>query len=220
MPDDNTDTTAPAAIAAVDPTVPVTVAPVPEVKTFTQDQVNAFVQQRLAADRATRSKVEPLKQEPTKAAPVAADSDVRAELEEMKLRNAFDKRMAKLDAPDATAERLFKLYRIENPEDPAAWFDVTAKEFGLKPPQITPPVSATAATSNVAPTAAPTAAAPNAPARVDGTTNAGLVDLFSLTPAQIDQFGPSGLRKHFEEATSIGRQLSGAPTRPKLPTSR
>ncbi len=222
MPDEITDSTASAATIVETAAI---AAPVVEVaKTFTQEQVNAFVQQRLAADRATRSKPEPAPAaaQPTKPAP-AADSDVRAELEEMKQRNAFDKRIAKYDVPDETSERLFKLYKVEKPEDPTAWTAETAKQFGLRSltQPVTPTAIATATTATVAPTAANiTGAAPNPGARVDGTTNAGIQDLFQLTPAKMDELGPVGMRKIFEEATTLGRQLSGAPTRPKLPTQR
>ncbi len=219
MPDDITETTASVATTVETAAIPAAVQ-AEVAKTFSQEQVNAIVQQRLAADRATRSKPEPVKQEPIKQADKPADSDLRAELDEMKLRNAFDKRIGKFDVSDQTAERLFKLYKVENPEDPAAWIGETAKEFGLKSPA-QPFTQAQVATATIAPTPAPqTAAAPNAPVRVDGITNAGIPDLFQLTPAAMDQMGPAGMRAIFEQATSLGRQLSGAPNRPKLPTQR
>jgi hypothetical protein len=214
MPDEITDTAAP--VIADDPAVLATATPAPEVKTFTQDQVNAFVQQRLAADRATRSKPEPSKPEPMKLPAKGEDSDVRAELEEMKLRNAFDKRIAKYDSPDEVSERLFKLYKVEKPEDPAAWTEVTAKQFGLR--SLSQPVTPTVSTTGMpVPEVKSPAAAPNAPAKVDSATAQGLPNPWALTSQQIDELGPQGCRDMLEKLTTVGRARLGTPPPPRLP---
>lgn len=215
MPDEVTTTTDTTTATQVE-TVSAPVAPAAEAKTFTQDQLNAIVQERLAKDRAIRPAPQPVKP-PEKSADKSPDSDLRAELAEMKLRNAFDKRAAKYDLSDSASERLFKLYKAETPEDTSAWFDVTATEFGLKAPTVsnqTP--GATSATS--APTldhVKPPVAAPAAPTKVDPLTSAGVVDVFNLSEAQLHQLGPAGLRAEYEKILKVGQQQTGAPSRPK-----
>jgi hypothetical protein len=196
-----TTTTPPAAAETVTP-------PAEGPKTFTQDQLNAIVGQRLADDRARRSaKPEP---KPAPAAP-ATNSDLTAQIEELQMRNAFDRRVAKLDVPDTTAETMFKLYKVDRPADPVVWFDEMAKAFSLKTPSANQPMNNTNGTAPI-PAAASAPAAPN---KVDPLTSAGLVDIWNLSPQQLDAMGPQGLREHFEKALQIGHQMSGAPPKPK-----
>jgi hypothetical protein len=205
MPDDTTDTIAPVAATAVVET-PAPAAPVEKV--FTQDQVNAFVQQRLAADRAARSKVEP-KAEPQKPTPAPADVDVHAELIEMKHRLAYEKRTAKLELEDSKSDALFKIYKA----DPQG-FDEAVALFGLKNPTPAAPAAPTATTTEQRP--AP-AAAPSAPVANALPTANGLPDLFAMTPAQHQALGPAKVREALEAAWKIGNQMSGAPQRRKAP---
>lgn len=216
MPDEITNPSETTIEAAPADPVIAAPAPAPEARAFTQDQVNAIVQDRLAKDRAIRPAAQPAKPA-DRPADKSTDSDLRAELEEMKLRNAFDKRAAKFDISDSASERLFKLYKAERPEDTSAWFDVTATEFGLKAPTVSNP-NPGANSANTAPAidpVKPPAAAPVAPTKVDPITSAGVVDIFNLSDAQVSQLGPAGLRAEYEKILKVGQQQMGAPPRPK-----
>ena len=201
MPDDDKpDTTLPATTT----TVETTTAPAPEVKTFTQEQLNTIVGQRIAEDRVRR----PAKQEPAKAEKPAAESDVRAELEEMKLRNTFDRRVAKLDLKPEAEEDLFTLYKVQRPQDPDGWVKSKLESLGLKAATVTTPINGTAPT-------APPAASTTQPAKVDPITSAGVPDIWNYTHEQIEALGPSGLREHFEKILAAGHSRSGAPPMPR-----
>lgn len=196
-------------------------APVVEVAAsvaFTQEQVNAIVQQRLAEDRARRTK-EPVvapKPEPkveSKTSKTDEVSAMQSKLEELTLRMTFDKRAAKLDLTDSAGDRLFKLYKDERPADTAAWLDEVAKEFRLTP-QVTVTPTATTVATHVE--TKPVAAAPNAAAKVETITTDGLPSILRMTDAQLTQLGPQGVRAEFEKSMQIDRQNSGAPPRPKI----
>ncbi len=188
-------------------TEPVT-APAEVVKTFTQEQVNAFVQQRLSEDRSRR----PAAVAPQEPVEKATKADLQSQIEEMKLRGAFDKRAGKFDLDDKASDRLFNLFKAERPEDPTAWFSETAAQFGLKGHN----VNTNAPTPGATAAPAPPASAPSAPAKVDPMTSSGLVDNFNLSPQQFDQLGPAGLRTHFEKILSVGHQMQGAPRQPQM----
>lgn len=183
-------------------------APAEVMRTFTQEQVNAFVSQRLAEDRQRRPAPSSSKPVP---APVALD--FQAQIEELQLRNAFDKRAAKLDLHDAAQERLFKLFKAERPEDPTAWFSETVDQFGLKSTNFNPsaPVTPGVSTPQLAP-----ASAPNAPAKTDPVSSGALVNPQTLTLEKIAQLGTAGIREHHERALMESQQMAGAPPRPLI----
>ncbi len=205
MPDDDKpDTTQPATVT----TVETTTAPAQEApRTFTQEQLNTIVGQRIAEDRVRR----PAKQEPAKAEKPAAESDLRAELEEMKLRNAFDKRVAKLDLKPEADEDLFTLYKAQRPQDPDAWVKSKIESLGLKAATMPTPNSTTtpAATTGAA-------ASTTQPAKVDPVTSGGIPDLWNMTSEQLTLLGPQGIREIHERALAVGTRMTGAPPLPKV----
>lgn len=182
-----------------------TVAAPPAEKMIPQSEVNALIGQRLAEDRKRREA--PVQSKP---ADRVGDTDLRGELEEMKLRNAFDKRAAKLDISDGATERLFKLYKVDRPDDPSVWFAETSKEFGLKGPSMNP----TTPIQNMEP-AKPAAVAPNAPSRVDQLTSGGLVDIYSMSDEQFRAMTPAAIRQAHESNIAAATHRSGAPPVPQ-----
>ena len=76
-------------------------------------------------------------------------------------------------------------------------------------------VDARLAQMGIAPASKPPAAAPSAPSKVDPLTNAGLVDIWNLSDAQMMQLGPAGMRDHYEKILSHAQSASGAPRRPE-----
>jgi hypothetical protein len=212
MPDDETptDTTASVAVTTDQPASP----PAEASKSFTQEDVNRIVAQRLADDRARRpAPAQPApKPAPTKA---AEQPDLASELAAMKQQQAdliarldYEKRTKGLDLDAAKSETLFKVYQA----NPSA-FDDAVKVFGIGAPKPATPVAPQTAPE---PQRAP-AAAPSAPAGNALPTQNGVIDIFNLTKEQANSLGPQGMRAELEKLWKIGSQLSGAPQRPKVP---
>jgi hypothetical protein len=183
-------------------------------RTFTQAEVDAIVKDRVA--RANKSA------QPSKPANAGGGDEqpltmkqLAAELAETKLRSAFEKRAAKLNLDDETADELFEVYKAKPPEDPAAWFEKKGKLFAPKSStnDTTPAPSSTQATKE----AQRPAAAPTAPAKVDTPTSGGLVDLWHLSLDQLNALGPEGTRREYEKALAVGGQRAGAPPLPRMP---
>jgi hypothetical protein len=66
-------------------------------------------------------------------------------------------------------------------------------------------------------TAAP---ASSAGSRVDPITSGAIVDIWKLSPAQLDQLGPSGVRREYERHLAEGARRSGAPRVPQHPRAK
>ena len=90
-------------------------------------------------------------------------------------------------------------------------------ELGLVKATAPPAPATTAATA--APTTPP-AAAPSAPTGHGLPTEGGVLNVFSLTPQQIKEVGPAGIRAALEKLQTVGNSLAGMPTRPKPPNQR
>lgn len=212
--------------STVAPTVAPVTAPASKV-TFTaeqQEQVNAIVRDRLAeaARRAPKQEPAPQPKPEAKAESKSDKSDdiaaLRVELENQKLRHAFDKRIAKFDVSDSKAEKLFTLYQASKPADESAWFNETIEEFGLKAP--TSPAHQPVTPSGGSAPPAPPPAAPNAPVKVESATAQGLPNPWALTLDQIDQLGPQGCRNMLEQLTTVARGRLGTPPVPKTPARK
>ena len=180
-----------------------------EGKAFTQEQVNAIVSRRLQEDRASRAK--PAESKPTEPTGSAAtDTDLKAKVEELEMRNAFDKRAAKLGLTDDAEALMFKLYKADRPSDPAAWFESTGKAFGLK--------GTTTATATPQDPAKPPAAAPSSsqPSAVTPVTTGGLVDIYTMTPEQFASMSPQQMREHHEKNLAAAQSRAGGPRLPRM----
>lgn len=62
--------------------------------------------------------------------------------------------------------------------------------------------------------------APSAPSGHGLPTQAGIVDLFSLTDQQRKELGPTRIRATLEQLVQIGNDQAGIPQRPKPPSQR
>jgi hypothetical protein len=98
-----------------------------------------------------------------------------------------------------------------------ARMDKLESMFGTLIERLTPAAPTSAPAAAAAPSAP--AAAPSAPQPHSLSTSGGLLNMWALTPAQIDQMGPDGVRQQLEEAWRIGHKMAGAPTRPEPPGS-
>lgn len=211
---------APAAAAAA-PTTPAT-PPAAGERMFTQAEVNAIVGDRLARQRAEQQPQAP--RAPAAAPEPAKPTDVAAELAQMKQRALFADHAADYSIPRDRRQDMYDLFAAQSPADPAAWFAQKAPIFGTSTPA--QPAATTTSSSITAPPASPPAppapppAAPSAPAKVDHLASGGLVDIFKLTPAEIDSLGPTGIRELHERALTAAKQQSGAPPLPRQVQSK
>jgi hypothetical protein len=195
--------------AASEPGTP----PAGEPKKFTQEDVDRIVGERLKRAE---------KRQPAAAAtPVVDDASsdrvskkqLQSELDDLRTQMAFNEAASEHAIPKAARKDMLDLYRAQKPTDDAEWFASKVASFGLKGNAVTQPntpVPKDTATP-------PAAAADRAPSKVDPLTSGGLVDIWNLSPAQIDQLGPSVLREHFEKALNVGNQRMGAPPKPRIP---
>jgi hypothetical protein len=139
---------------------------------------------------------------------------------------------------DRAYQRVERDFAADSPTDPEAWVREYYGSMGVKPtPQqaangaassgaqpATPaaPAAATPAAAAAQPTTPqaqqPPAAAPSAPNGNAMPMTHGVVDIFSLQPHELKALGPDGVRKSLDALVKIGRQLQGAPSRPKVPT--
>ncbi len=214
-PTETTQTPTETAPQVAAPAQAVTPAP----KTFSQEQLNevAAKARREGREAAQRETQQPA----VKPAPTTGADDMatmKAELEEMKQRGAFDKRVAKLALPEDRADDLFLLFKAQRPEDPTAWVETKVKGFGwnVQTQPTTPAPAATPASPATAP-AAP-AAAPSAPQTHALPTAMGFPDIWNMTTEQFVQFRAGGqLRPTLEKMWAVGATQQGAPRQPTLP---
>lgn len=113
--------------------------PAEQPKLFTQEEVNSLVgrarvEAREAAKKpATAPAPAPHSEEGAAGGGQLSLKQLQAQLDDQKLRGAFDKRAAKLGIDDDAADDLFELYRVQRPDDLGTWLDGKVKRFGLKP---------------------------------------------------------------------------------------
>lgn len=207
---------------------------------FTQAQVNQIAAR--AREEGRRS-AEKERQQQTATTTSASSSggdepltmrQLKERLDESELRRGFDKRAAKFEMSDETADDLFQLYKAQKPTDATAWFGTKAQQFGFKPLG-----SGTTSSTNQAGTAGAAAAseagqqnqqqqatqprppaAPRAPAGNNQPTQGGLVDIWNMIPDQLNQLGPAGLREEFEKHLAVHNRRAGAPPLPKVSTRK
>ncbi len=226
----------PPAPPAAPPTSAPGTAPGGEEKHLPQSQVNALVAQarREGREQALREAQAP---QPPAAPPPSAKpetkktveeqiADLRADAREDRERARFERELVRFpQVNEALTNRLFRLARAEGvaAENFGTWIAEAVTQFGFQsaPAPATPPASsATPSAPSTTTPAAPPPAAPAAPSPHSLPTANGVVDLFNLTPAQLRELGPQGVRKNLEQLWAIGNQMSGAPERPKPPSQR
>lgn len=194
-------------------------------KTFTQEEVNNIVAERVARVKQQATGTSQTQQTTTTAQPAATKANpdapvTRQEFEGMQRRSAFDKHAARLGLEPAVEEDLWTLYDAQRPTDAVAWFESKQKMLGLKGSQSVnqDPNSQTTNTNGASGNGGTQpGAAPNAGGKVNPTTSGGLVDIFNLSMDQVIQLGPQGLRQHHEKNLEAARMRDGAPPIPKMP---
>jgi len=221
---------APAAAAA--PAAPTANTPAPALDLDTLvARLSGVVDEKIKASQnathAALRKAGVFKQEASEPAPASTPTapassglsatDVEAMLERERV---VASRAAKFNLSDVQTGRLKKALAGVGAESFASEADAFLADMGLaKAPTPAAPVAAPTATT---PTEAPKppAMAPAAPSGHSLPTQNGIVDLFSLTPQQLKDIGPTGVRQALEQFNTIGSQMAGIPQRPKPPSQR
>lgn len=185
-------------------------------KTFTQEQLDAIVQERLDRDRRARQAPAQAPQQQPAAPPTAPDEmtprQMREALAEMRDRDEFRDLADELGVAREGRADLFDLMKVQKPTDKRAWMEKKAPLFGVKAQpmsQQTPPQEQK-----------PPAAAPSAPSKVDPVDGNGLVNIFALPADRIAQMSPGQLREKFEAILDYAHSQSGAPTVPRPPSRK
>jgi hypothetical protein len=185
-------------------------APAGEPKLFTQEQVNAIVQKRVADSKAIKPTVQ------TQPAVTLSGDDRVAQLErKLEFRDMADQH----NIPREQRGDLFDLYEAQKPSDTAAWFESKGRLFGRSTVTTTDPTTTTAAAPDPmrVPAVAPSSSQPSA---VSPITTGGLVDIYNLTPEQFASMTPAEMRAHHEKNISAAGARSGAPRLPATAQKR
>lgn len=200
--------------------------PAPAARTFTQEELDGIVQKRLAEDRARRERAatpqSAPKATPVQAQPAAEPLTEDAVLSLMARERAFTHATSGHQMTPQQFARMEAAYRAEKPGDVADWSTKYIADMGFAkvgmPTQQQPSTPAPAATPAPSEPAKPPPTAPTAPVPHALPTSGGLVDIWNLTPAQLDQLGPYGVKAEFEKHKEAGARQMGAPPVPKLPS--
>jgi hypothetical protein len=184
----------------------------PPAKTFTQDEVNRIAAQAREDGRRAAAKP-PENQEPKKPEPPAGPSAPNVEdLVKLAVSQAlqaagvdpFTQTARAAGYTDAQISLARSAYDPAKAPDLGKWLNEWPTQVGIMIKQ-----------GNG--TGAPTPAASHgaAPRKVEDLRDeAGLIDVFSLSPEQVMAMGPAQIRTEFEKVLERQRQLSGAPPMP------
>lgn len=196
-------------------------------RTFTQRELDAILQDRLARDRQSRGGNEapanrPAEQRSTATPPTEAQRLDRIEAENALYRAASRSGVALSEAQEID---LLDLYRVQRPEQPGAWFDAKVAAFNLKPPAAATntTVTNTAATNatqqqtqatqqQTAPAAG--AASTTVPGAVNPLATGSLIDVSRLGREDIKRMGAKGVATAVAAVLEHGRGTDGRPPLP------
>lgn len=182
-----------------------------EERRFTQADIDRAVRDRLARER---SKAKPEKKDAPKKTEDDRLASLEKQLEEERLRRRFDKQAARRGFDDEQSDRLFSLYKVEQPDDDGTWFEGWSKtvkgdtdnqqqgdKAKAEPPE---PQRREQAMPNE-----------GSPRKVDEIESGGLVDVFALSDEDITRLGPAKVRDLFEQVLAAGAARDGAPMLPR-----
>jgi hypothetical protein len=220
MPDDD-DTTNQGAGATPPAGTDTPATETPAERTFTQEELNRYVGaareegRQAALRKATESQEtkkagapqngSPVPQEPPPAVDVntVAQQAVAAALQAAGL-DPFSQAARTAGYNNAQIQLARAAHDAAKPADTSKWLSEWPTQVGMT---IQPRSNGTGGPTP--------AASSTVPRKVDDLRDdAGLIDVFSLSPEQVMQMGPAKLREEFEKVIARSRELSGAPPLP------
>jgi hypothetical protein len=191
-------------------------------RTFTQAQVDAIVQERLARAQKPKATQQPTQTQAEPAGETLSLRSLQAQLDEERQRRQFDRRASKLGLDESAADDLYDLYRAQKPsaEQQDTWFAEKAKRFGAGQQSTSQQQNSNAATEQQQAAAEgqkPPAAAPRAPGAVETFSDpGGLVDIYRMDVNKLSQLPPGKIREFHERNVSLSNQSIGAPPMPRI----
>lgn len=226
MPDDPNNAQDPNAAAGATPPAGGTPSPAagqqpaPQVKTFTQEEVNQLVgkarqeaREGALKTKATEATTPPAGQQQQGQQQNAAAPDVTSIVQQAVAAalqaagvDPFTQAARTAGYSDAQILLARQAHAAAKPDDTGKWLAEWPTQVGMQIKQQGTPAGAgsTAAASQG-----------GAPRKVEDMRNeAGLIDVFSLTADQVLTLGPARIREEFEKTLAVQRARSGAPPLP------
>lgn len=197
-------------------------------RTFTQAEVNAII-----ADRVARVKQQG--QQRTETTTKTSEGKLTVEqlaqrMDQKDAELAFHRAVTRagLQLSERQERVLLTQFHSDKPERPGEWLTEVAADFGLG--KGTSASSGSSAASSTATTttdekktgtgsgAAGAAGSTSTAAgnRVNQLDSGALIDVSKLSPAELDQLGPQGTRKHLERVIAAGQERDGRPPVPAV----
>lgn len=201
-------------------------------KMLPQSQVSALIAaEKRDTEAKTRAKVlqEIKDAEAAKVSPAKPKTEVSGTLSHADVQNIitrnreFDRAVITAGLSDRQISRMSQAMAADAPDNVAAWSAQYLEDMGITkaPAAAAAPTPPASAATPPEPQRATPAAAPSAPTSpVAPYTSGGLLDPLRLSAEQMDQLGIAGVREAHEKALTVGRQMNGAPPRPKVPARR
>jgi hypothetical protein len=183
------------------------------VKTFTQadlDRVAAKARQE-GEQRALKKAKEQVQVQPSQSddSEKLTMRELKARLDESDARREYAELVVDFKLPKDARDLHYAAFRAAKPADPAAWVASTAKLFATGE-AVAQPANQQATAESVKPIAAAATTAPN---KIDPANSGGLVNIFALSPDQIESMPLQELRGHFEKILDYARGQTGFPAR-------
>lgn len=121
-------------------------------KLFTQEEVSRIAAEAREQGRKSATKTQPAMPASVPTPQTAAVDEtervtlkqLREQLEEVKMRGAFDKRASRRGLTDEVSDELFEIFKAQRPADPDAWFEKKSALFGFRPASGQSPAAPTA----------------------------------------------------------------------------
>lgn len=195
-------------------------------KMLPQSQVNTLIANaKREAREATRRELEQQQQQaaPKKEEPKPsgnASSLSATDVQQIVARERAIER-ASVGLTPGRAARMEEACRAANPSDVAAWCKSYREDMGFDMTQPAQPVAPATPAAQAAPAApaqpAPAAAPAASGGPVNPVTTGGIIDLFQLSHAQLQQLGPAGVRAELDKIRNLHHQQSGLARLPRVP---
>ena len=211
--------TAPVGAQTITPSAPPAPIVAATPRTFTQDEVNRIISDRISRDRQSRgNEPAPARQAEQRAPAPSSDADRIARLEQSIADQGFYRAAARAGTAldDDTERDLLDLYRVHKPENPGEWFAVRAARLGARTVTTPNTINQPAAFVPAAPPAPQGAASTTAPTIANPHATGALVDVSRMSAAELSALGPQGVAKAIAAVLESGRARDG---RPQIPAS-
>lgn len=135
----------------------------------------------------------------------------------MQRERAFTRAISSTQISPTQLARMERAFAADNPPDVNAWASSYLADMGIAAPSNTSNSNGTTTAGSTSPAQhGMGAAAPTAPGTATPTTQGGVVDIWNLSVAQLEELGPEGIRREHEKILAQANRMSGAPPIPRV----